>query len=91
MKTTGIQQAPAESGGLELPYLAVCAIGALFTAANPGTNGYPFLTQAAGNLKSIPTGSQVRVQVTLQFDPVRWIGGVKGLDGSEMSEASPRA
>ena len=38
-----------------------------------------------GNMASVATGSQVRVQVTLQFDPVRWVGGVKGLDGSEVA------
>ncbi len=39
----------------------------------------------AGNLASVATGSQLRVQVTLQYDPVRWFGGFKGLDGSEVA------
>jgi Flp pilus assembly protein TadG len=40
---------------------------------------------AGGSLKSIPAGSEVRVRVTLQYDPVRWIGGISGLDGSQIS------
>lgn len=38
-----------------------------------------------GNLTSIPTGSQVSVQVTLTFEPVRWLHGFKGLDGKQAS------
>ena len=40
---------------------------------------------SAGNLASVATGSQVRVQVTLQFDPVRWISGLDGLDGRQIT------
>ena len=34
-----------------------------------------------GDLSQIPTGSQINVQVTLQYDPVRWIPGFNGLNG----------
>jgi len=37
-----------------------------------------------GNLSGTSTGSQIRVRVTLQYDQVRWIGGVSGLDGSQI-------
>ena len=39
-----------EDGGLGLPYTIAQAVAALFTAANVGTAGYPFLTTAAANL-----------------------------------------
>ncbi|MES1944036.1 acyl-CoA dehydrogenase domain-containing protein [Salinisphaera sp. PC39] len=39
-----------EDGGLQLPYTVGQAVSALFTAANIGTAGYPFLTAAAANL-----------------------------------------
>ena len=42
---------PAEYGGLELPYMAHSAANALFTAANTGLAGYPFLTIAAANME----------------------------------------
>jgi butyryl-CoA dehydrogenase len=42
--------ADARWGGLQLPYTLQTATGALFSAANIGTMGYPFLTMAAGNL-----------------------------------------
>ena len=42
--------ADAEWGGLQLPYTLHTATSALFSAANVGTMGYPFLTMAAANL-----------------------------------------
>jgi len=67
-------QAPLESGGLQLPYLAVCAIGALFTAANPGTNGYPFLTQAAGNLLRAFGSQAQRARYLPKMEAGEWFG-----------------
>lgn len=37
-------------GGLQLPESVMAACNGFFTAANPGTAGYPFLTTAAANL-----------------------------------------
>jgi len=37
-------------GGMQLPSLVHCAMSGLFTSANPGTAGYPFLTSAAANV-----------------------------------------
>jgi Flp pilus assembly protein TadG len=42
-------------------------------------------TTLSGSLTSVPSGSQLRVQVTMQFDPVRWISGISELDGSEIT------
>jgi butyryl-CoA dehydrogenase len=42
--------ADAKWGGLQLPYTLHTAASALFSAANVGTMGYPFLTMAAANL-----------------------------------------
>lgn len=39
-----------DKGGMQLPYTVNAAVGALFKAANVGTSGYPFLTNAAANL-----------------------------------------
>jgi len=40
-------------GGLQLPYTVSQSINALFSAANIGTAGYPFLTAAAANLLKV--------------------------------------
>lgn len=42
-----------EDGGLQLPYTVSQAVAALFSAANIGTAGYPFLTAAAANLLKV--------------------------------------
>ena len=39
-----------DEGGMQLPALVFSACSGLFTAANPSTTGYPFLTSAAANL-----------------------------------------
>ncbi len=39
-----------EHGGMQLPYTVTSAVQGIFTAANAGTCGYPFLTAAAANL-----------------------------------------
>ncbi|NVD36113.1 acyl-CoA dehydrogenase [Marinobacter lutaoensis] len=39
-----------ELGGMQLPETVMAACNGFFTAANPGTAGYPFLTTAAANL-----------------------------------------
>ncbi len=39
-----------ELGGLQLPHVVAAAVAAWFQAANCGTAGYPFLTQANANL-----------------------------------------
>ncbi|MFZ8528558.1 hypothetical protein ACO1NJ_14645, partial [Staphylococcus aureus] len=39
--------ADAEHGGLQLPQIVAQTTAAIFTAANVGTAGYPFLTRAA--------------------------------------------
>ena len=40
---------------------------------------------AGGDLTKITTGSQVNVQVILQYSPVRWISSFKGLDGRQIA------
>lgn len=40
-------------GGLQLPYTVSQSLNALFSAANIGTAGYPFLTGAAANLLKV--------------------------------------
>lgn len=42
-------------------------------------------TTMSGSLAAVTTGSQLRVQVTMQFEPVRFISGFEGLDGSQIT------
>ncbi|WP_420427467.1 acyl-CoA dehydrogenase [Algiphilus sp.] len=46
-------------GGLQLPYSVSQTVNALFSAANIGTAGYPFLTGAAANLLKV-VGSEAQ-------------------------------
>ncbi|MEQ9738160.1 MAG: acyl-CoA dehydrogenase family protein, partial [Algiphilus sp.] len=46
-------------GGLQLPYTVGQTVNALFSAANIGTAGYPFLTGAAANLLKV-VGSEAQ-------------------------------
>jgi len=52
------------------------------------------VTDSAGNsiagtaLGGVPSGSEIRVQVTLQFDPIRWISGVSTLDGQQITSTT---
>jgi Flp pilus assembly protein TadG len=49
------------------------------------------VTDSVGNpvpgsdLTMIPSGSQVRVRVSLVYDPVRWIKGIPGLNGRQIA------
>ena len=45
-------------GGMQLPESVMAACNGFFTAANPGTAGYPFLTTAAANLIRVFGSSQ---------------------------------
>jgi Flp pilus assembly protein TadG len=40
---------------------------------------------AGGSLTTLPSGTQIRVQVTVRYDPVRWINGIGELSGSEIT------
>jgi Flp pilus assembly protein TadG len=42
-------------------------------------------TSMSGSLATVAQGSQIRVQVTMQFEPVRLISGFEGLDGSQIT------
>ncbi len=39
----------------------------------------------ANKLTNVATGSQLNVRVALQYDPVRWISGFKGLAGQQLT------
>lgn len=39
-------------------------------------------------LGDVPSGSEVRVQVTLQFEAIRWISGVSSLTGSQITSTT---
>ncbi len=51
-----------ELGGMQLPETVMAACNGFFTAANPGTAGYPFLTTAAANLIRVFGSAQQRSQ-----------------------------
>jgi len=43
---------------------------------------------AGGSLTTLPSGTQIRVQVTVRYDPVRWINGIGELSGSEITSTT---
>ena len=43
---------------------------------------------ASGDLTTIATGSPIYVQVTVQFDPVRWINGLPLLNGRTVTKTT---
>lgn len=69
-----------------MSYLAEVSNGNSLAAAAQVT-----ITDASGNpipggdLTKAVSGSQIRVRVSLMYDPVRWIDGVKGLDGRQIA------
>ena len=42
----------------------------------------------AGNLGQMASGAQISVTVSVQYDPVRWIDGFKGLDGVQIASTT---
>jgi Flp pilus assembly protein TadG len=42
----------------------------------------------AGNLNQVAAGSQVTVEVSVQYQPVRWTKGIKGLNGLEITSTT---
>ncbi|HYD66763.1 acyl-CoA dehydrogenase family protein, partial [Azospirillum sp.] len=61
-------------GGMQLPFIAHTAASALFSAANIGTTGYPFLTIAAANvLRAFGTAEQKERYMRPLLDG-RWFG-----------------
>jgi len=56
------------------------ASGAQITVTNGSGNPVP-----SGDLQQYATGSPLKVTVQVQYDPVRWIDGIKGLDGKSIS------
>lgn len=67
-------QAPLDEAGLGLPYTVVASIGGIFSCANVATNGYAFLTQAAGKLiREIGSDDQKRRYLPAMVEG-RWFG-----------------
>lgn len=67
-------EAPQSEGGLGLPYTLVATIGGIFSCANVATNGYAFLTLAAGNLiREVGSEAQKRRYLPAMMDG-RWFG-----------------
>ena len=65
---------PPEVGGLGLPYSVSQACAALFTAANVGTAGYPFLTAAAANLLRVVGSAEQQARYMTPMIEGRWFG-----------------
>lgn len=63
------------------PDSAAAALASAAQITVSDENGSPI---AGGDLSTISSGSLVSVQVTLQYDPVRWISGFEGLDGATL-------
>ncbi len=43
---------------------------------------------SGGDLTTVATGSPIYVQVTVQFDPVRWVNGLTLLDGLSVTKTT---
>ena len=65
---------PLADGGLGLPYTLVSAIGGTFSAANAGTNAYPFLTQAAANMLRLYGDAELKARFLPPMVEGRWYG-----------------
>lgn len=65
---------PPEVGGLGLPYTISQACAAMFTAANVGTVGYPFLTAAAANLLRVVGSPEQQARYMTPMIEGRWFG-----------------
>ena len=69
-----------------MSYLAEVSNGNSLAAAAQVTitdsSGNPI---PGGDLTKAVSGSQIQVRVSLMYDPVRWIDGVKGLDGRQIA------
>ena len=63
-----------EHGGLGLPYSVAQACAAMFTAANVGTAGYPFLTAAAANLLRVVGSAEQQARYMTPMIEGRWFG-----------------
>jgi Flp pilus assembly protein TadG len=57
----------------------------LASAANVAVKNAAGNPISSGDLTSIPSGSQVCVTVTLQFDPLRWIRHLQVLSGKDVT------
>ncbi|HWS39668.1 MAG TPA: acyl-CoA dehydrogenase [Arenimonas sp.] len=66
--------ASLEEGGLGLPYTLVAAIGGVFSCANVATNGYAFLTKAAGNLIRAVGNADQKRRYLPAMEEGRWFG-----------------
>ena len=65
---------PPELGGLGLPYTINQACASMFTAANVGTAGYPFLTAAAANLLRVVGSPEQQARYMAPMVEGRWFG-----------------
>ena len=84
----------AEYGGLQLPYTIVSASNALFTAANIGTMGYPFLTAAAANLLRVHGSAEQKKRYMLPMLTGRFFGTMclsEPQAGSSLADVKTRA
>ena len=65
---------PEDCGGMQLPYMATQALTSVFTAANPSSMGYPFLTAAAANLLRVQGSETQREQYMRPMIEGRYFG-----------------
>lgn len=84
----------AEDGGLQLPYTVAQACGALFSAANVGTAGYPFLTAAAANLLCVVGSEEQKARYMRPMIAGRFFGTMclsEPQAGSSLGDIKTRA
>jgi len=84
----------SEEGGLQLPWLIHQACTAMFSAANIGTSGYPFLTVGAANLLRTFGSEQLRTTYLRAMLEGRYFGTMclsEPQAGSSLADIRTRA
>lgn len=85
---------PERIGGLQLPYIISQVINWIFSDANVGTAGYPFLTMAAANLIQAHGSDEQKQRYMLPLIEGRWFGTMclsEPQAGSSLADIRTRA
>ena len=84
----------AELGGLQIPYLVSTLMGGMFSAANSGISGYPFLTIGAADMLNAFGSDEQKARFLPPMIEGRWFGTMclsEPQAGSSLSDIRTRA
>ncbi|MBZ0164683.1 MAG: acyl-CoA dehydrogenase [Notoacmeibacter sp.] len=83
-----------ELGGLQMPYLVSTLMGGMFSAANGGISGYPFLTIGAANMLNAFGSDEQKARFLPPMIEGRWFGTMclsEPQAGSSLSDIRTKA